>query len=510
MRLLFGLVLCLSMNVVAQSPAVVNIGPVLSFNNRRETITKIVGNYGGNYIALRGSASLFQSKYAIDGYDKNGFLKYSQPVSLEFEGQKFHFETLIGLQNNLLLFAYTYNKDKDLNILIASVLSPEGKVIKDFQVIDEISAPKRRNSGGFNVQLTDDSTKVLVYRVEPYDHEGLEKVHFTLLDENLNKIWTKPLELPVKDKESQLKDYAVDNEGRVFIVAKKVERKAKSDVPPVYLIYGYLPEEDRMTEMELTLPDKYLSDPSILFDRAGELLISGFYKSDWRKGINGQFYMRMNPKTQEIITRNYKDFGKDLLVEFYGEKQGAKADKKERGLYNYVLRNIIRRSDGGIVLVAERYYMYISCTTDSQGRQTCNYHYVYGNLLVANINNLGEVEWYARIPKNQHTVNDGGYYSSFMLAVKSDKLCFIFNDNPKNLTEKYANRTKQVKVMKKSMVALYELDGEGKLTKAPLITNKGQQVILRPKVSIQNSSRSLTALGERGKKFNLVRIEFND
>lgn len=502
------LVLIASVNATAQPSADVNIGPVLS-SSKNASIQQILGNYGDNFVALRGGKSS-KSIYSIDGYDKNGFLKYSTPVSFDFKGQRFWFKAIVGLKNNILLFASKYDKDKDLNVLIASILSPDGKVVRDFQVMDEISSSKKHNSGEFNIQITDDSSKVLVYRNEPYDKKGMEKVHFTLLDENLNKLWSKPFELPIKDKESQLKDYAVDNEGRVFIVSKKRETTATADSPIVYVVYGYLPENDKFVDFELALPDKYLTDPSILFDRSGELLISGFYKTDWRKGVTGLFYMRVDPNTLSVIASNFKDFGKELLIEFLGEKQGEKADRKDKGLYSYVLRQVVRRTDGGLVLIAEQSYMYIVCTTDDKGRTRCNYHYVYGDLLVANINSLGAVDWYARIPKRQHTVNDDGFYSSFILAVRGDKLSFVFNDHPKNFTETNNDKLHEIRVMKKSLVALYEVNGSGQVSRSPLITNKGQQVILRPKISTQNSPSSLTALGVRGKKFNFVRIEFGD
>jgi hypothetical protein len=496
---------CCFFTAFAQPKADVTIGPVLKFNAKRETISAIIGEYSGTMVALRSGGKMA----AIDGYDAKGNFKYSNPISLEFQEETFKREAIIGLRNNLLLFASRYDKKADKNTLIACILDINGKVVKPFSVIDEIVADKKRNSGDFHIAIADDSTKVLVYHDEPYEKEGMEKVQYMLIDENLNKLWTKALELPARDRESALKDFAVDNHGNVFIVSRMNQRAKERSEPNTYHVYGYLYESDKITDFELKLDNKYLEDPNILFDRSGELIISGFYKTDWRKGIDGLFYVRINPENQEIIAKNYKDFSKELLTVFLGEKKAEKADKKDRGLSSFVLRNVIRRADGGIMLVAEQYYVVVVETRDPKtGAVTRTYHYYYNDLLVANVAPSGSIDWYARIPKRQHSVNDGGYFSSFNVAAKGDRVYFIFNDNLKNFEpDADMSNPKQLNNFKKAIVALYALSPDGKIERAPLFTNKGQGVILRPKVANQNTPSSVTVFGERGKSFNFVKID---
>jgi hypothetical protein len=476
----------------------------MKFGSRMETISMMIGNYAGNLVALKGK----WHKQNIDVYSNTGQLKSSTPLNLVFNDTEFNLHSIIGLRNNLVVFCYDYNRKEDKNLLIAAVLDPSGKVIKPFAVVDEILSAKRFNSGSFSVTITDDSSKVLVQHQEPFDKEGMEKIQFKLLDENLNTLWVKPLELPIRDRENTLRDMAIDNNGNVFIVSSKFRKWSERDEPNVYKLFGYMVEKDELKQMELKLEDKYMDSPNILFHSSGELIISGFYRTDWRKGIDGLFYIRMNPANQEIIARNSKDFTKELLVSFLGERKGEKAEKKDQGLSSYVLREIIKRKDGGIVLIAEQYYVREVCSTDPKtGSRTCTYHYYYNDLLVANIAPNGSIEWYSRIPKRQHST-DGGYFSSFISIIKNDKIYFVFNDHVKNL-KPGANLEKPTTIskFKKAVVALCELSADGSVKRSFLFTNEGRGVIMRPKIALQNGGGSVTVMAVRKKNYNFIKID---
>ena len=125
---------------------------------------------------------------------------------------------------------------------------------------------------------------------------------------------------------------------------------------------------------------------------------------------------------------------------------------------------------------------------------------------MVNIRPNGEIQWASRIPKRQETVNDGGYYSSYAMAIVRDKICFVYNENGKNFGAKKNNRRYQYNGSN-SILALTEVGMDGSVTTYPLASNKEQGIITRPKVSKQIGKREMVIFGERGKRFKFGALE---
>jgi len=56
------------------------------------------------------------------------------------------------------------------------------------------------------------------------------------------------------------------------------------------------------------------------------------------------------------------------------------------------------------------------------------YYYYFYEISILSINPDGSLDWHKIIKKEQISLNDEGYYSSFGCKVASDKLYFIYND----------------------------------------------------------------------------------
>jgi hypothetical protein len=120
----------------------------------------------------------------------------------------------------------------------------------------------------------------------------------------------------------------------------------------------------------------------------------------------------------------------------------------------------------------------------------------------------GEIAWAKKIPKTQHTVEDGGFYSSYALAIVRGNLCFIFNDNPSNLDLEDDEKADNFKITK-SIVVLACLDPKGNLTKKPIFNAKDAEVITVPKVCEQISNSEVVLFGQRKKTQQFGRLSFN-
>ncbi|MFI5164332.1 MAG: hypothetical protein ACHQHP_03690, partial [Bacteroidia bacterium] len=179
------------------------------------------------------------------------------------------------------------------------------------------------------------------------------------------------------------------------------------------------------------------------------------------------------------------------------------------------------------VLIAEYSYDYAvtTCTTDPKtGARSCHttYHYVRNNIIAININPDGSIKWYANIPKYQHTINDGGIYNSYMMTTKGSNMCFVYNENPKNLDPAKVKTAKDMYTMSnphKSTAVLVQLSENGEFTKKALFSNKENKMTIEPAsaVRISQNEQIVTALNSgiyccmipfKAGKSKLARFEF--
>jgi hypothetical protein len=230
--------------------------------------------------------------------------------------------------------------------------------------------------------------------------------------------------------------------------------------------------------------------------------------------------MTLDRSSKSIKQQSFGEFSHDFITAYMTEREEKKAERKaarkdeELGIeWDYNLHEIIRRDDGGAVLIAEQYYMYAvtTCTTNPNGGQTCRttYHYIYNDIIAVNIDPQGNIEWSAKVPKRQHTTNDDGYYSSYALEVKGDKIYLIFNDTGENLYLKPGDKIKQFEFKgKDALVTIATIDGDGNTKREALFSPERRETILRPKDCEQMEDDRMFIYSTRKKEYRFGVISF--
>ena len=183
---------------------------------------------------------------------------------------------------------------------------------------------------------------------------------------------------------------------------------------------------------------------------------------------------------------SFKEFDVGFIVE--GErKSGNKQKQVARGketLTNYFLDEIVRKEDGGAILIAEQYFDRVIYSTNTNGNFTRSYtKYFFNDLISVSIDTDGDVEWAKKIDKNQETINDNGFYSSYYMGLKDDQLFLLFNDHEKNLDE---NR-KNVKTFtaRGGIANLISINSIGDKNRYPIQYQAVNEPMIRPIISRQ-------------------------
>ncbi len=413
------------------------------------------------------------------------------------------------------LYFDVYDNKNDRKYLVYRTLDEKGRV-GPVQELDQIEA-KRRIHSDFVIHTSEDSSKILVYANPPFEKKEDEKFKVKVVDNAHQTLWEKEILLPYNDKYFELLNQAVTNDGDVFIVGystpdkTKGEKKKRKAPNRSYKLFRVSENENDILEYDLSLDDEFVQSVAVSADFGnGTMGIVGFYGDDSYTGINGSFFITIDQKTLEVATVSTQPFTKEFLTNFMSERKAEKGKE----LREFTFRDLIRRKDGGAVIIAEQYYVRVVTSNMGgvgvgMGGTTTTYYYYYNDLIVLNIAPDGQIEWSSYVPKEQVSTNDGGFFSSYLLLVESPRLHFIYNDDRRNL-ERLAEG-KDVKTMskpKKSVAVITTVGQDGQPEYDQLFRNKDYSAILVPRKSYQVSDDEVIIYGIKGKKSRFGTMTF--
>lgn len=483
---------------------------------RKTAMTDMLGEDGSYVYTLRNEYALFGNHDPIiERYKLSDLsLDYTKTVSLSIPGKSnLSLDAIYFLDHNILLFAHGYNRDKNTNVLYAEILDDHSTVKKAWTIAAEIPADKKSNPGSFYTGMSSDSSHILIVVNPPYDQYANEKFTLELVDHDLQQLWKKEIVPPYKDEFFSLDNFIVAGNDDVYMLAtiskdkSVMSRKERRSTPTYYhSVLMYEHATDNLKEYKVSIDPKFISDVKIAVTDKGNIICAGFYSNKSSASIIGAFYVKIDKESKEITKQGTMDFRPDFLQQFMSEKK----IEKGKELYDYILRHLVLRDDGGAILVAEQYYEVMVQNYDpTTHAYTYTYYYYYNDIIVISISPSGEISWAKKIPKYQVSRNDGGYYSSFTFAVSGNKMYFMFNDNPKNLKNKNDD-TEKFRYMnnpKKSVAILVSMDSNGNQDRQAMFNNNDLKIILRPKIFMQMNEKRMLLYGEKGNTYKLADVK---
>ena len=453
--------------------------------------------------------------------------QYKKVLPMKIGKDQHGLERLEVLGDRIAVFTSFFNKKTKTNELYVRLfneadMSPVGSIRK----VADIGDASRKWQGSFTVSISPDKEKILVRLDQPYEKDEPERFKLQVYSSELDPVWEQSITLPYPDKEFLVQGNLVDNDGSVIVIGTKYAEKAearelKKEERPAYtyMLLTYDGSGDAETKA-IEAGDKFLQDLTITIPDQGDILCGGFYGKKGASSQSGAFYMRLDRKTKAVVHESFKEFSKEFITQYMTEKEEEKATKKadkkgeEIELIQYDLDELIVREDGGVVMVGEQYRFYTTtvCTSSPNGGQSCRtvYHYVYNDIVVVNVDPDGNIEWATKIPKRQHTTNDGGYFSSYAMTIKGDKMYFIFNDSGKNLFLKEGDRIAPFKITgKEALITLATVEGDGTVHREALLAPEKGETITRPKACVQTPDDKLFMFATRRDdyRFGLVNFE---
>lgn len=431
--------------------------------------------------------------------------------------------------------------------------------------------------GKFEFSISPNGKKLLVYSDYPKKKEvedgkkiKTDRYVFSVFEGNMEKVWSREIVFPYKDKVFSVQSYAVNNSGNlVFLGAifegqaaevmdkdlvngfigtysfKKMVKDSKSkDLAYKYIVLNYNGKEDNPIEYEISLDHKFVRDINMTIDKSGDLICTGFYSEKGILSIKGVFYLRYDGTTRELKIKSYKAFSQDFITHGLNDWQMKEVKKQlEKGeeveMYQYDLGNLILMEDGSLFLLAEQFIDY-SSTIDVTNNYSSRFYEAdrgyysggfyggeffnlgfsgpymntmtrsdFNDILIIRIDQEGVIQDFDRITKKQKATSD--LYSSFGLASTKDHIYLYYNDNALNYNPKWTNRpyTFSGEADAESVLVVAKIDREGKISKDLAVSSRTSTVQLNTKFGIQIKENTILMFGQsKGRhRFNKLMLE---
>lgn len=469
------------------------VAQTVEWSNQQKTKSKtyysqVLGeNSSGLYVA-RTKNSDFREDVLIEKYKSNLALESS--VNL-FQPDNSTIERVIVIEGGLLEFALNKNtttqKTELLLVQLDNAVSPistkslfafDGPLGSDRKIQIKASADKKNFTVFYLCQASDKTKSIM--SVYGYDQS------FTLK-------YNRKFSIPYPLEDLDLRNMECDNQGNVYaLVGNPKEGKRARDRYLTYFLYTYSPSTDNMLEYVIGNDSSVVNEINLVVNNYANVVnIAGFYSDKNDRKCVGTVYYKLNTKTAEMEVKQV-----DLIdLSFSSRIAGTMLNERTPVLSDLYIRKLVANSDGGCTIIAEKYSESKQAYTYTvNGFPQTNYRtvYNYDEIVVIAKNADGSLRFRDFIKKNQTSMSDGGYYSSFVTLLANDKIGIIYNAD----------------VVNDGDVMLTTISNKGVFEQKVLIKSMSYYATIMPFESRQVSGNSAIISTLKDRRFCLMRLTF--
>jgi hypothetical protein len=467
---------------------------------------------------VRGGSSVFgiggkvKIKYTLVLADKNmSVLKESE---VEIEEKNSVLKGFEKFGNNVFFIYSSYDKSTKNTTITAQKINEETLGLSSVSTIAVFESDSKSDQATASFWRSSDSTKVMLFSEGPERKKENKKIYFTILDNDLKKIWSKDTELPMLDKYCIIYDFDMSNDGKVYVAVKQYDKEVSREsvrrnsrkVPSyVYKMFIYDQKVPAPKEITFNLNDNFVHGTKIAFNKSGAITVAGLYKKKYSGNLTGAFYATIDPLTNAISNPKMVEFPIEMLT--LVDKDNFGSDKKsDPGLYDeFRIRNILTRPDGSVDLVSEYYDLDIVTRTSNSGSGVSfgttrtDYYYYYGDIINSNISKDGKAT-FTRIPKNQKAINTQLFLGIYSF-IHNNNLVILYNDDKDNVDRDLSKAPDDIMKFKNSVLVAATVNSKGDLNREAIFSNDDDDYITIPRSFIKATNNSYIIVADLFKVF---------
>ncbi len=355
----------------------------------------------------------------IEFLDKNFELKRRMPLNLN---ENFRRRNLIGLCH-FHDTIYVFSTEEHLKSMLLFVETIDKKTMRknnDDRLLMLIPNQKGWVSS-FGYYLSRQQDKLLIYSRLDVLSRNIQDVRLQMYGEGFKLEWEAEQKIVYPMSPPRKSIIKVSDEGDAYFISLLDDQNLRSlwdGVRNRYHMVAVTENGKIVNSYSLSFPEQYIRGVMIEPADNHQLICAGFYSpTHFRGNIDGIFYFRLDNSSGEFLDQTMYEFEPWFLKEAIAEKS-----RKDPGeLFEFRVRQLIRRNNGDFVMIAENQY--------DQDYDT------YQNIIAFNLSPLGALNWTRVIHKRQNIDKSLRLnYSSYGIHApkESDKIHIIFNDRDKN------------------------------------------------------------------------------
>jgi len=512
--MIFGHLSLLAQEQTAQNPQ----DRVLWGANYRLSSKTSLGNILGD-----DSAHFYMLKYLGGGENMKSFLEQYDLKTLTLvnstelplvmnSGEDIKVETSWMVNDFIWIFTSFYNRKIDSLFSYSQQFYLDGSQRGKRVLIDKIYVQSKKYIGDIDFVLSVDSNNVLATYTPPVNKYEFEERSLKMLDKNNHALWIENIELSHPSEYFQILKRVVPDSSHIYFLgvaySNRVNASNKGHVKNTgkYMLFNYNLGERTLNEAQLALNGKYITSATMTVDKDKNLYIIGLYSRTRSFTVSGAFYLKLDMKSGEVIEKGFSDFDKELLRQFISDKKV----RNEKELDSFEIRELFIDSIGQVTLVAEQYYITTTTYTDPRsGHVIYTYYYHFNDVLIVKFGKDGRIMWGHRLPKQQQSLDDRGYYSSYAAVAYKDKLHIVYNDNPKNLQYNPDGGMTSIWQMddpQKSVAVLSTFIGDKGGERRILFDAKEADYIFNPNIIYRIDENNIILFAQGWKNYRFVRV----
>ncbi len=428
-----------------------------------------------------------------------------------FKQFQFNLDDRIIKINEEFFYFYTFNdKDKHILHLYSQQLNQE---TLEFDYPYEMSEINYEGEvmgymAGCYISYSSDFSKLLITTYIP-GSALTAQLSFLVLDKNLEELWSKEV-FKIEDGHNWnhlITDFHLGTDGKVYFMKSGESQSFKDEKLGIFHpseIYVYDVNEEEPEVISCGLDTRNIEQAKLELLWNGDIQVVGFY-SNKGKYQNGIFSLTYDHYSHNLIQKEMTPFSTPFIMQYasYMEKDNAairETNEKDVKVMPFKDIGLIKSGDSSVILIAEQAEFKIN-------QQDA--YYSFNNVLVAKLNNDGQVVWEVLIPKRQFLKNAEVYYSGFALIESSDgTLGFVFNDNPSNFLYESKGSPQKWKGNKKNTdLVLFTVSPEGQLKRKSLTHELDFNVLWEPNKGAQQvDEKELLLWGSNKKMLKLFLV----
>ncbi len=445
--------------------------------------TKVIGENEKGVFLLRYRNRFYTKSIILEKYTHLLVLEQGKAIEL----RNARLIKLYMTSEGLLIIKSKYNRTRQINELIAQWYDFNLKPVGPAKMLASAAPKEFGDRGSFRLRISDNHSFIsLLYSELSEDKKII--IHHQLLDNELNKKYTKDILLPYQHQNFVINDFLVTNRGETHIACKTYLRDRRKITRTTQRLFHF--KDSTLNDFVIT-DSLSIKSSQLVYDRANDAaVLVGLYGSTNRYGLLGTFFYRLNDEATEGSSI-YGPFSESFIekVKVNDRNDGAISE-------GYGIIKAIPRSDGGMMLITEQKEVATEddvVLVNGIPQSTSKNIYNFNELLIINYDSAAFIDWHRVITKNQTTVNDAGYFSSAVVYVSDQYIQLLYNDQLRSSGD----------------VMQYTIYNNGLEQSSKLSKTELDFVAIIPTESKQVSSNKIIIPTSKNRRFALLKLVYN-